>query len=128
MKVKRRRESKPLATAFSHCNHPPHPEIKVPEISSFHSPNDLWNDSRNFGHPILLSYCRLRLYLLPGSVIMHSLIFSKMSSQFVYANAFLLLNIVFLPFPTAILRSMLYLPIPNPQLYKYFMLFCDGHC
>jgi len=81
-------------------------EIKVPEISSFHSKNDLWHELSKLW-PSYLAFLLSFGFILVAWICHHALfnLIDKVSPSFIYSNGFLLLNIVFLPFPTSTLAK-----------------------
>ena len=99
-------------------------EIKVPEISSFQSKNDLWNGLAKLW-PSYFAFLLSFAFVLTAWICHHALfnLLEKMSPQFVYANAFLLLNIVFLPFPTAILARYVISAYTQSAVVFYILCF-----
>lgn len=81
-------------------------EIKVPPADSVHSVNELWQALRNLWPSYFALILSFGFIII--SWINHHLIFEsieKSTPALVYANGFLLLNITFLPFPTALLAE-----------------------
>src|ERR1035437_1557916 len=77
-------------------------EIKVPSIENVHSKEELW---KAFAHEwpswmaFLLSFITILICWVNHS---HAFkLIDKSSTKFTYANGFLLLSIIILPFPTA---------------------------
>jgi len=95
-------------------------EIKVPPIDSIHSQNDL---IRALVH-LWPSYFAF-LYSFGGILvqwILHHNAFNyldKTSRPFLYANGFLLLTIVFFPFPTALLAEYINTEYAMPAIVFY---------
>ena len=98
-------------------------EIKVPEISSFHSKNDLWHELSKLW-PSYLAFFLSFGFILVAWICHHALfnLIDKVSPSFIYANGFLLLNIVFLPFPTSTLAK--YIISTYTQSSVVFYLSC----
>jgi len=97
-------------------------EIKVPPLHSIHSVNDLvnalfhlWPSFFAFGYSfggILVQW------ILHHDTFNH---IDKTSRSFIYANAFLLLTIVFFPFPTAFLAEYINTEYAMPAIVFYGM-------
>lgn len=97
-------------------------EIKVPHIDSIHSVNDLVNALFQLW-PSFFAF----IYSFGGILvqwILHHDTFNhidKTSRSFIYANAFLLLTIVFFPFPTAFLAEYINTEYAMPAIVFYGM-------
>ncbi|MDB5198869.1 MAG: hypothetical protein JWO92_832 [Chitinophagaceae bacterium] len=99
-------------------------EIKVPELSSVHSVNDLW---RELFH-LWPSYFAF-VYSFGTILIMwlnHHHMFNmitKTTARFMYANGFLLLTITLIPFLTALLAQYITTDYNKPAV----VFFCFGN-
>ena len=97
-------------------------EIKVPPIDSIHSVNDLVNALFHLW-PSFFAF----IYSFGGILvqwILHHDTFNhidKTSRSFIYANAFLLLTIIFFPFPTAFLAEYINTEYAMPAIVFYGM-------
>lgn len=97
-------------------------EIKVPPIDSIHSANDLVNALIHLW-PSYFAF----LYSFGGILvqwIVHHNTFNhlnKTSRAFLYANGFLLVTIVFFPFPTALLAAYINTEYAMPAIVFYGM-------
>lgn len=97
-------------------------EIKVPPIDSIHSVDDLVNALVHLW-PSYFAF----LYSFGGILIqwiLHHNTFNHMdktSRAFLYANGFLLLTIVFFPFPTALLAEYINTEYAMPAIVFYGM-------
>jgi uncharacterized membrane protein len=95
-------------------------EIKVPHIDSIHSANDLVNALVHLW-PSFFAF----IYSFGGILIqwiIHHNIFNhldKTSRPFLYTNGFLLLTIVFFPFPTALLAEYINTDFAMPAVVFY---------
>jgi len=95
-------------------------EIKVPPLNSIHSANDLI-------HALVHQWPSYFAFLFTfGGIlvqwILHHNIFNFLSGTsrtFLYSNGFLLLTIVFLPYPTALLAEYLNTPYAMPAIVFY---------
>jgi uncharacterized membrane protein len=98
-------------------------EIKVPHISSVHSNADLRHELARLW-PSYFAFVLTFGFILVAWICHHALfnLIDKISPQFIYANGFLLLNIVFLPFPTATLAE--YIVSESTQTAVVLYCFC----
>jgi uncharacterized membrane protein len=99
-------------------------EIKVPEIQAFHSKNDLWHELSKLWtsyFAFLLSF----VFILNAWICHHALfnLIVRVSPQFIYANGFLLLNVVFMPFPTATLAKYIISAYTPSAVIFYILCF-----
>jgi uncharacterized membrane protein len=81
-------------------------EIKVPPIASIHSVSDLFRALLHLW-PSFFAFSFSFGGILVQWILHHNIFYhlDKISRPFLYANGFLLLTIVFLPFPTALLAE-----------------------
>ena len=98
-------------------------EIKVPHISSIHSNADLRHELGRLW-PSYFAFVLTFGFILVAWICHHALfnLVDKISPEFIYANGFLLLNIVFLPFPTATLAE--YIRSESTQTAVVLYCFC----
>jgi len=99
-------------------------EIKVPPADSVHSVYDLW---QALGHlwpsyfAFVLSFGFILIAWTNHHIILNFV--EQSSPAFMYANGFLLLNIVFLPFPTGLLAAY----ITTDYIQPAVMLYCFAY-
>lgn len=95
-------------------------EIKVPPIDTIHSVNDLW---LALGHlwpsyfAFVLSFGFILIAWSNHHIVLNFVEHS--SPAFMYANGFLLLNIVLLPFPTGLLAEYITTDYLQPAVVFY---------
>lgn len=94
-------------------------DIKLPS-STIHTTNDLWAALGHAG-PSIFSFLLSFVVILITWVNHHGALklVNKSSPQFVYANGFLLLTVVFIPFPTALLGEYLFTDHAAPAVILY---------
>jgi len=97
-------------------------EIKVPDIASIHSVNDLVNALVRLW-PSFFAFLYSFGGILVQWIIHHNTFnrLSKTSRTFLYTNGFLLLTIVFFPFPTALLAEYINTNYAMPAIVFYGM-------
>jgi len=97
-------------------------EIKVPPIDSIHSVNDLVNALVHLW-PSFFAFVYSFGGILVQWIIHHSTFnhLDKTSRTFIYTNGFLLLTIVFFPFPTALLAEYINTDYAMPAIVFYGM-------
>jgi len=97
-------------------------EIKVPHIDSIHSVNDLINALFHLW-PSFFAFTYSFGGILVQWILHHDTFnhIDKTSRSFIYANAFLLLSIVFFPFPTAFLAEYINTEYAMPAIVFYGM-------
>lgn len=95
-------------------------EIKPPSGESIHTTNDLWFALRHL-LPSVLAFLLSFIIILISWVNHHSTLklINKSSHGFIYANGFLLLMIVIMPFPTALLSEYLFTEHAVPAVVLY---------
>jgi uncharacterized membrane protein len=95
-------------------------EIKVPPINSIHSASDLFNALFRLW-PSYFAFIFSFGGILVQWVIHHNIFHSlyRTSRQFLYVNAFLMLTIVFFPFPTALLAEYINTAYAMPAIVFY---------
>lgn len=95
-------------------------DIKVPESEGIGTTRDLW---RALGHlgPAMLAFVLSFAIILITWVNHHRFfrLLNKSSGSFVYANGFLLLTVVFMPFPTALVGEYLLTEHVAPAVVIY---------
>ncbi len=95
-------------------------DIKAPSSSAITSAATLWHALQGVLPSIfafLLSFAIIFITWMNHHSIFHSI--NKSSGAFIYANAFLLLTVVFIPFPTALLGSYLLTDHASPAVVIY---------
>ena len=97
-------------------------EIKVPPVDSIHSVNDLVNSLVHLW-PSFFAFVYSFGGILVQWIIHHSTFnhLDKTSRPFIYTNGFLLLTIVFFPFPTALLAEYINTDYAMPAIVFYGM-------
>ena len=97
-------------------------EIKVPPIHSIHSVNDLVNALVHLW-PSFFAFIYSFGGILVQWIIHHNTFchLDKTSRPFLYTNGFLLLTIVFFPFPTALLAEYINTEYAMPAIVFYSM-------
>lgn len=97
-------------------------EIKAPPIDSIHSINDLVNALVHLW-PSFFAFTYSFGGILVQWIIHHNTFnyLDKTSRPFLYANGFLLLTIVFFPFPTALLAEYINTEYAMPAIVFYGM-------
>jgi uncharacterized membrane protein len=95
-------------------------EIKVPLIDSIHSVNDLVKDLIHLW-PSFFAFTYSFGGILVQWIIHHNTFchLDKTSRPFLYTNGFLLLTIVFFPFPTAVLAEYINTEYAMPAIVFY---------
>ena len=97
-------------------------EIKVPPLESIHSANDLVKALVHLW-PSFFAFFYSFGGILVQWILHHSTFnhLDKTSGAFIYANGFLLLTIVFFPFPTALLAEYINSDYAMPAIVFYGM-------
>ena len=95
-------------------------EIKVPSIDSIHSSKDLVNALVHLW-PSYFAFTYSFGGILVQWVVHHNMFnqMARTSRAFIYTNAFLLITIVFFPFPTALLAEYINTPYAMPAIVFY---------
>src|SRR5262249_45176133 len=95
-------------------------DLRVPAMESIGSTPELWNALRHLG-PSLFAFLLSFVIVLITWVNHHGTLglVRGSSSPFYYANGFLLLTVVFIPFPTALLGSYLWTDHASPAVVVY---------
>jgi uncharacterized membrane protein len=95
-------------------------DIKIPSRESIKTTNDLWLAFEHVA-PSILTFLLSFTVILITWVNHHAALrlVNKSSASFLYANGFLLLTIVFLPFPTALLGEFLLTDHAAPAVIVY---------
>jgi len=95
-------------------------DIKIPPSTTINTTNDLW---LALGHtaPSVFSFLLSFVVILITWVNHHAALklVNKTSPQFIYANAVLLLSVVFIPFPTALLGEYIFTDHAAPAVVLY---------
>ena len=99
-------------------------EIKVPHAADIHSNSELWHELKTLW-PSYFAFILTFGFILIAWVCHHALfnLLDKTSPQLIYANGFLLLNIVFLPFPTANLAEYIMTDYKQAAVVLYVLSF-----
>src|ERR1035437_1515773 len=84
-------------------------DIKIPSRENIYTTNDLWLSFKHL-FPSIFAFLLSFVIVFITWVNHHATLklVDKSSSSFIYANGFLLLTIVFIPFPTALLGEYLF--------------------
>jgi uncharacterized membrane protein len=95
-------------------------EIKVPSSETIHTTNDLWFALQHL-LPSVFAFLLSFAIIFIAWVNHHGILklIHKSSPAFIYANGFLLLTIVTLPFPTALLSEYLFTDHATPAVVLY---------
>src|SRR5579864_1578125 len=95
-------------------------DIKIPPSTTINTTNDLW---LALGHtaPSVFSFLLSFVVILITWVNHHAALrlVNRTTPQFIYANALLLLSVVFIPFPTALLGAYLFTDHAAPAVVLY---------
>lgn len=95
-------------------------DIRIPATEVINSPNDLW---LAIGHlvPSLFAFLLSFIVVFITWVNHHASLkwVHKSSPAFLYANGFLLLTIVIIPFPTSLLGTYLFTELAAPAVVLY---------
>jgi uncharacterized membrane protein len=95
-------------------------DIRIPATVQIANNAEFWLALRNITPSIfafILSFCIIFITWMNHHSIFHSI--NKSSGSFIYANAFLLLTVVFIPFPTALLGDHLFTNHSAPSVILY---------
>jgi uncharacterized membrane protein len=95
-------------------------DLKAPSSSAITSTPALWHALQGVLPSIfafLLSFAIIFITWMNHHSIFHSI--NKSSGAFIYSNAFLLLTVVFIPFPTALLGAYLLTDHAGPAVVVY---------
>lgn len=97
-------------------------DLKIPDRKSIHSPGDLWQALGTLW-PSYFAFVLSFGFILISWVNHHSLFnfITHTTPAFIYANGFLLLTIVLLPFPTSLIAE--YITTANAQPAVVFYCF-----
>ena len=95
-------------------------EIKVPSSENINTTNDLWL-ALKYLLPSIFAFLLSFIVVFITWVNHHNAIklVNKSSSAFIYANGFLLLTVVIIPFPTALLGEYLFTDQAAPAVVLY---------
>ncbi len=95
-------------------------ELRAPLAINIHGPGELWESLKELLPAIyafLLSFGIILISWVNHHYIMK--LFNRSSPQFIYANGFLLLTIVIIPFPTALLSEFGFSDAAAPAVVIY---------
>src|SRR5215471_18182268 len=95
-------------------------DIKVPASESIGTTRELWLALRHLGPSIFVFVLSFAIILITW--VNHHALFqlvNKSSASFIYANGFLLLTVVFMPFPTALVGEYLLTDNAAPAVVIY---------
>ena len=95
-------------------------EIRIPEMESIGSNADLWRALQHLA-PAILAFLLSFIVILITWVNHHGTLrlVQRSSARFIYANGFLLLSVVFIPFPTALLGAFVWTDHASPAVVLY---------
>ncbi|MDP4229031.1 MAG: TMEM175 family protein [Bacteroidota bacterium] len=100
-------------------------EIKTPAVDNIHSSDDLWHALSHL-LPSVFAFLLSFTIIVISWVNHHALmkLINKSTAPFIYANVFLLLTVVILPFPTALFAEFGFTDAATPAvvLYSFVML------
>jgi uncharacterized membrane protein len=98
-------------------------EIKVPSSENINTTNDLWLALKHL-LPSIFAFLLSFVIVFITWVNHHAVIklVNKSSSAFIYANGFLLLTVVIIPFPTALLGEYLFTDQAGPAVVLYSVI------
>ena len=100
-------------------------EIKTPLAENIHSSDDLWTSLRHL-LPSLFAFLLSFIVIIVSWVNHHATmkLVNKHTPYFIYANVFLLLTIVIIPFTTALLAEFCFTDAATPAvaLYSFVIL------
>src|SRR5262245_47888690 len=95
-------------------------DIKIPSTEKINNTADLW---KALGHivPSIFAFVLSFIIILITWVNHHNALrlTNKISNAFIYANAFLLLTVVFMPFPTSLLGEFILTDHAAPAVILY---------
>ena len=99
-------------------------DIKIPSTESIHTNGDLWHAIKHIT-PSIFAFLLSFIVILITWVNHHNFfkLVNKSSPHFIYANGFLLLVVVFIPFPTALLGDNLLTDHAAPAVVLYNSVF-----
>ena len=95
-------------------------DIKIPSMESIGSSTELWRALRHLG-PEIFALALSFIIILITWVNHHGMLklVRKSSPLFIYANGFLLLTVVFIPFPTSLLGAFIRTDHATPAVVLY---------
>jgi uncharacterized membrane protein len=95
-------------------------EVKVPPETSVHSVQGLWMALAHLW-PSFFAFAMGFIIILIAWYNHHSglKLVSKSSPKFVYANGFLLMTVIILPFTTALIAEYIQTPYAQPAIFVY---------
>lgn len=95
-------------------------EIKIPVAENIHGSGDLWHSLKHL-LPSIYAFLLSFAIILISWVNHHATLklVDKSTSHFIYANGFLLLTIVIIPFPTALFAEFGFTDAATPAVVLY---------
>jgi uncharacterized membrane protein len=95
-------------------------DVKIPSSTDIHSTKDFWLALRHIS-PSIYAFVLSFVVILITWVNHHSCLklVNKSSASFIYANGFLLLTVVFVPFPTSLMGEFLLTDHSAPAVFLY---------
>jgi uncharacterized membrane protein len=95
-------------------------DVGVPASAAINNTHDLWLALADVA-PSIVSFLLSFVVILIAWVNHHAALrlLNRFSPQFIYANGFLLLSVVFIPFPTALLGRFLFTDHATPAVVIY---------
>jgi len=96
-------------------------DVKLPEPERIDSTSRLWTALQHLASSSVFAFLLSFLIILITWVNHHAALghLNKTSTAFIYANGFLLLTVVFIPFPTALLGEFLWTDHAAPAVVLY---------
>ena len=95
-------------------------DIRLPGMESIRSTPELWQGLRSLGPSLFAFLLSFGIVLITWVNHRGTLnLVDKSSASFTYANGFLLLTVVFIPFPTALLGSFIRTDHAGPAVVLY---------
>lgn len=95
-------------------------DIKIPSSVEINTTSDLWLALKHMA-PAIFAFMLSFIIILITWVNHHGVLklVNKSSGSFIYANGFLLMTVVFLPFPTALMGEYLLTDHAAPAVFLY---------
>lgn len=95
-------------------------DIKIPSSAEIHNTSDFWLALKHIT-PSIFSFVLSFMIILITWVNHHNSIklINKSTTSFIYANGFLLLTVVFIPFPTSLMGEHISTDHPAPAVILY---------
>lgn len=95
-------------------------DIKIPSTVEIHSNEEFWHTLKHMVPSIFAFLMSFGIILITWVNHAHMIkLVNKSSPQFIYANGFLLLSVVFVPFPTSLLGEYIFTDYSSPAVLLY---------